>query len=182
MHNSITNLKPNNLLIAALIDTKLGTMLAIASDNNLYLLEFTDYHKLKNRIKRLEIKTKQRIVFGENLITKQITTELNQYFNKELTIFKTPIYLLGTDFQKTMWQELLKIPLGKVTSYLNIAKTLNIPHGARAIASANGANQLAIIVPCHRVISSSGHLTGYAGGLARKQWLIEHEANFNKDI
>ena len=89
--------------------------------------------------------------------------------------FNTPIVMLGSDFQKSVWHELIKIPPGETRSYTDIAKRIKQPSACRAVARANGANQLAVIIPCHRVINSDGELGGYGGGLTRKAWLINHE-------
>ncbi len=102
--------------------------------------------------------------------------QLQEYFEGKRTTFELKLNPSGTDFQKKVWQELLKIPFGKTLSYLDIAKRLGDPKTIRAAASANGKNPLWIIVPCHRVIGSDGSLTGYAGGLWRKKWLLEHES------
>ncbi len=102
--------------------------------------------------------------------------QLQEYFKGERTAFELKLNPQGTEFQKKVWQELLKIPFGKTLSYLDIAKRLGDPKTIRAAASANGKNPLWIIVPCHRVIGSDGSLTGYAGGLWRKKWLLEHES------
>ncbi len=98
-----------------------------------------------------------------------------QYFTGSLRLFRTPLELLGTPFQKKVWHELMSIPYGVQRSYAAQARAIGAPDAIRAVARANGANQLAIIVPCHRVVGSNGDLTGYAGGLARKEWLLEHE-------
>lgn len=101
--------------------------------------------------------------------------QVEAYFNKERTQFDLKLNPQGTDFQKRVWNMLLSIPFGKTTTYLEMAKKLGDPKCIRAAASANGKNPLWIIVPCHRVIGSDGSLTGYAGGLWRKQKLLEHE-------
>ncbi|MBG6131468.1 methylated-DNA-[protein]-cysteine S-methyltransferase [Aquimarina sp. EL_43] len=101
--------------------------------------------------------------------------QLKEYFDGQRTDFELTLNPSGTDFQKKVWAELLKIPFGKTVSYLDIAKKLGDPKTIRAAASANGKNPLWIIVPCHRVIGSDGSLTGYAGGLWRKKWLLDHE-------
>ncbi|WP_108868006.1 methylated-DNA--[protein]-cysteine S-methyltransferase [Aquimarina aquimarini] len=101
--------------------------------------------------------------------------QLQEYFEGQRTDFDLSLNPIGTDFQKKVWGELLKIPFGKTVSYLDIAKRLGDPKSIRAAASANGKNPLWIIVPCHRVIGSDGALTGYAGGLWRKKWLLDHE-------
>lgn len=102
-------------------------------------------------------------------------SQLQEYFDGQRTSFNLILNPSGTDFQKKVWDELLKIPFGKTVSYLDIAKRLGDPKTIRAAASANGKNPLWIIVPCHRVIGSDGSLTGYAGGLWRKKWLLDHE-------
>jgi methylated-DNA-[protein]-cysteine S-methyltransferase len=102
--------------------------------------------------------------------------QLKEYFNGERKDFDLILNPEGTDFQKSVWDALLKIPFGKTVSYLDLSKTLGNVKAIRAVAAANGKNPLWIIVPCHRVIGSDGSLTGYAGGLHRKKWLLEHES------
>lgn len=102
--------------------------------------------------------------------------QLQEYFSGERTIFSIELNPEGTDFQKKVWKGLLEIPYGKTCSYLELSKVLGDPKAIRAVAAANGKNPLWIIVPCHRVIGSDGSLTGYAGGLHRKKWLLEHES------
>ncbi|QIE59974.1 methylated-DNA--[protein]-cysteine S-methyltransferase [Rasiella rasia] len=102
--------------------------------------------------------------------------ELEEYFSKTRTQFSFQLNPQGTDFQKKVWNELLSIPFGKTTSYQQMANQLGDPKVIRAAASANGKNPVAIVVPCHRVIGSDGSLTGYAGGLHRKKWLLDHES------
>lgn len=107
------------------------------------------------------------------------TTQLQEYFEKKRTSFSFLINPSGTAFQQKVWQELLTIPYGKTYSYLELSKKLGDVKAIRAVAAANGKNPLWIVVPCHRVIGSDGSLTGYAGGLWRKKWLLDHE-NPNK--
>ena len=106
--------------------------------------------------------------------------EVNEYFDGKREVFTLDLNPEGTDFQKKVWDALLTIPFGKTTSYLELSKTLGDVKAIRAVAAANGKNPLWIIVPCHRVIGSDGSLTGYAGGLHRKQWLLEHESPFKQ--
>jgi len=101
--------------------------------------------------------------------------QLQEYFNGQRENFTLDLNPQGTDFQKRVWEALLEIPYGKTTSYLELSKTLGDVKAIRAVAAANGKNPLWIVVPCHRVIGSDGSLTGYAGGLRRKKWLIDHE-------
>lgn len=106
--------------------------------------------------------------------------QLDEYFKGERTQFSLKLNPQGTDFQKRVWKALLDIPYGKTTSYLQLSKNLGDVKAIRAVANANGKNPLWIIVPCHRVIGSDGSLTGYAGGLHRKQWLLEHESPYKQ--
>lgn len=106
--------------------------------------------------------------------------QLNEYFDGERKKFDLNLNPQGTDFQKRVWDELLHIPYGKTLSYLNLSKKLGDVKAIRAVANANGKNPLWIIVPCHRVIGGDGSLTGYAGGLHRKQWLLEHESPYKQ--
>ncbi|WP_428223761.1 methylated-DNA--[protein]-cysteine S-methyltransferase [Flavobacterium sp.] len=110
---------------------------------------------------------------------KEAVQQLQEYFEGTRTEFTFKLNPKGTEFQQKVWKELLNIPFGKTTSYLELSKKLGDVKAIRAVASANGKNPLWIVVPCHRVIGSDGSLTGYAGGLWRKQWLLEHE-NPNK--
>jgi methylated-DNA-[protein]-cysteine S-methyltransferase len=102
--------------------------------------------------------------------------QLIQYFNGERRQFDLPLHQPGTPFQQEVWNHLLTIPFGKTISYLDLAKMTGDSKATRAVANANGKNNIAIIIPCHRVIGSNRELTGYAGGLWRKKWLLEHEA------
>ena len=106
---------------------------------------------------------------------KEAVLQLQDYFDGKRTTFTFPLNPSGTDFQKKVWDELLHIPFGKTCSYLDLSKKLGDVKAIRAVASANGKNPLWIVVPCHRVIGTDGSLTGYAGGLWRKKWLLEHE-------
>ncbi|MGB7394901.1 MAG: methylated-DNA--[protein]-cysteine S-methyltransferase [Pricia sp.] len=102
--------------------------------------------------------------------------QLTEYFNGERKVFDIDLNPAGTEFQKKVWKALLEIPYGKTVSYLDLSKTLGDIKAIRAVAAANGKNPLWVVVPCHRVIGSDGSLTGYAGGLHRKKWLLEHES------
>jgi methylated-DNA-[protein]-cysteine S-methyltransferase len=106
---------------------------------------------------------------------KEAAIQLQEYFEGKRTHFTFLLHPSGTEFQKKVWQELLNIPFGKTCSYLELSKKLGDVKAIRAVAAANGKNPLWIVVPCHRVIGANGSLTGYAGGLWRKKWLLEHE-------
>jgi methylated-DNA-[protein]-cysteine S-methyltransferase len=112
----------------------------------------------------------------ETELLKTVAKQLDEYFAGERRNFDFPIKQHGTGFQQEVWQQLLSIPYGTTITYAAQSKQMNSPLAIRAIAAANGKNNLWIVVPCHRVIGSNGTLTGYAGGLWRKQWLLEHEA------
>ena len=113
-------------------------------------------------------------------ILEDCVIQLNEYFEGLRKQFQLKLNPEGTPFQKKVWDELLKIPFGKTISYLELSKKLGDIKAIRAVANANGKNPLWIIVPCHRVIGSDGSLTGYAGGLQRKQWLLEHEGPYKQ--
>lgn len=146
---------------------------------------YRDYFKSPIGILELEAEEQgiTKIDFCEKL--KSITphpllieakSQLTEYFNGNLQHFDLKIIIRGTNFQKSVWGKLLDIPFGQTCSYYDIAKRINNPKAVRAVGNANGKNPIAIIVPCHRVIGLDGRLTGYAGGLARKAWLLQHEA------
>ncbi|WP_306012764.1 MULTISPECIES: methylated-DNA--[protein]-cysteine S-methyltransferase [unclassified Allomuricauda] len=109
-------------------------------------------------------------------VLKDAVEQLEEYFEGNRTVFELQLNPSGTDFQKKVWEALLQIPFGKTISYLELSKQLGDVKAIRAVASANGKNPLWIVVPCHRVIGTNGDLTGYAGGLHRKKWLLEHES------
>ncbi|MDP4282904.1 MAG: methylated-DNA--[protein]-cysteine S-methyltransferase [Bacteroidota bacterium] len=108
--------------------------------------------------------------------------QLDEYFSGKRIHFDLPFQQLGTPFQKKVWDELVNIPFGKPISYLQLARRIGNIKAIRAIGKANGSNRISIIVPCHRVIGSDGSLTGYAGGLWRKQWLLEHENKYANGV
>lgn len=114
------------------------------------------------------------------LVLKECFTQLNEYFEGNRQQFNLKLNPKGTDFQKNVWKQLERIPYGKTISYLELSQQLGDTKAIRAVANANAKNPLWIIVPCHRVIGSNGSLTGYAGGLPRKQWLLEHESPFKQ--
>ena len=165
----------HNVLKASWIDTPLGPMLAIGDDQALYLIEFVDRRGLEKEIERMRKKTKLPIIPGRSNPINQIESEIKEYFSGKIQEFKTPLFLLGSPFQKSVWEQLQKIPRGKTRSYAEIARAIGKPSAFRAVALANGANQFAIVIPCHRVINSNGDLGGYGGGIKRKEWLLNHE-------
>ncbi|MBX9744098.1 MAG: methylated-DNA--[protein]-cysteine S-methyltransferase [Chlamydiales bacterium] len=165
----------NLILKTAQFDMPPGPMMVVASEEAVYLLEFTDRPGLAQEIEFLTKRTASRIVSGQTQAIRSIEKELHQYFEGNLKIFNTPLAPFGSPFRHHVWEELRKIPYGKTISYSELALAIGKPSSRRAVAQANGANQLAIVVPCHRVIYANGQLGGYAGGVERKQWLLGHE-------
>jgi methylated-DNA-[protein]-cysteine S-methyltransferase len=118
---------------------------------------------------------------GNEVLT-EAREELTAYYAGTLKEFKVPVAPHGTPFQQRVWRALLEIPFGETESYGQLARRIGSPNAARAVGLANGRNPIAIIIPCHRVIGSSGALVGYGGGLPRKKWLLEHEARFRAGV
>ena len=144
----------------AYIKTPLGIAKIMGDENGISLISVSDEGDVSSIIP---------IVFQEAV------SQLNDYFEGKRTHFTLKLNPLGTYFQQKVWKGLLEIPFGKTMSYLELSKKLGDVKAIRAVASANGKNPLWIVVPCHRVIGTDGSLTGYAGGLWRKKWLLEHE-------
>jgi methylated-DNA-[protein]-cysteine S-methyltransferase len=172
------------LLSRAIIDTPIGDMLALDSGEGLCALEFTGPEKrlvgLEARLRRWfpphEIADRDTATIG------QTRAWLDKYFaGLSADISGLPLDMRGADFEKRVWAALRDIAPGATTSYGAIAKALGSAGASRAVGAANGANPIAIVVPCHRVIGSSGSLTGYGGGLERKTWLLEHERRWRHE-
>lgn len=159
-------------LVADWLDTPLGGMIAVADDSHLHLLEFTARKALGAELRRLSKAVGGRIGLGRSAITDATEAQLARYFTAESAAFDLPLAMHGTPFLREVWAELRRIPPGATVSYGELAARIGRPTAARAVARANGANQIAIVIPCHRVIGADGSLTGYAGGLWRKQALI----------
>lgn len=146
----------------AWIHCPIGTLKLEGDEQGLSAVSFIDENILETT------------VIPENLA--DACRQLQEYFRNERTSFALQLNPHGTDFQKKVWHQLQTVSFGKTASYLTMAKKLGDPKVIRAAASANGKNPISIIIPCHRVIGSDGSLTGYAGGLYRKKWLLEHES------
>jgi methylated-DNA-[protein]-cysteine S-methyltransferase len=144
------------------IATPLGTLEIKASQLGVSSVIFSD----------LALDDQQRT---QNKITNSCKQQLEEYFSGQRKKFDLPLDQQGTIFQKSVWACLLKIPFGQAASYQDIATMLENPRAVRAVGAANGKNPISIIVPCHRIIGSNKTLTGYAGGLERKSWLLKHE-------
>ncbi len=163
------------VLHARWIETPLGSMLALADDRGLHLLDFVDRRGLERALAVLQRRLRARVLPGEHRYLAQIERELAQYFAGRRQVFDTPVVLTGSPFQATVWTALQGIPAGDTCSYAALAARIGRPTAVRAVGRANGDNRLSIIVPCHRVIGADGALTGYGGGLARKQKLLDLE-------
>lgn len=163
------------LLFSDWIETPLGPMVAVADATHLHLLEFHDRKALPTELESLKRRTRSAIVPGRTAPIDQIEGELKAYFAGKTTSFQTPLAPGGTAFERNVWAQLTKIPVGKTRSYGDIAREVDTIRAVRAVAKANGSNRIAIVIPCHRCIGSDGSLTGYGGGLWRKQWLLRHE-------
>jgi len=157
------------------IDTPLGPMLAIADDTHLHMLEFVERRKLHEHVERYRKQFNATVLPGDTNALKLIKQELADYFSGTSLVFKSKIASAGTEFQNEVWHELRRVPAGVTRSYQEMAERIGRPTAVRAVANANRLNRCAIITPCHRVIGADGTLTGYAGGLWRKQWLLDHE-------
>ena len=169
------NASKAGMLLARWIDTPLGSMLALASDDGLHLLEFTDRRGLEREIARLRKRTGCAVVPGSHKVLDAIAKELGEYFAGQRAQFSVQLAPAGSDFQRKVWNELLEIPPGATRSYSQMAQSIGVPQAVRAIGRANGSNCLAIVIPCHRVIRADGTLCGYGGGIWRKQRLLEIE-------
>lgn len=132
-------------------------------------------------VQRIEWYLNTKIVEGSSTIILEPEKQLNEYFNGIRKAFDLPLFMVGTDFQKSVWYSLLQIPFGKTASYLELSKKLGNEKAIRAIASANSANAISIIIPCHRIIDSNGDLVGYAGGLSAKKKLLILEGLLNSN-
>ena len=157
------------------INTPIGEMLAIATDEAICMLDFVDS---KNWLTDQEILVKHygaTQVDEDSFLLSELEKQLREYFARERKEFSLPLALVGTSFQEEVWKVLQTIPYGEVRSYKEQATAVGNPKGVRAVANANGKNRISIIIPCHRVIGSDGTLTGYASGIERKQFLLDLE-------
>ena len=166
------------LIVTTRILTPLGPMLAGASEDGICLLEFVDRRMLETQLGRLNNLLKAEIVPGFSKHFDGLSMQLEEYFSGKRKVFNIPLVLPGTPFQQKVWAGLQMIPYGSTRSYKEQAELIDQPSAVRAVARANGDNRIAIIIPCHRVISADGRLVGYGGGLWRKQYLLNHEHKF----
>ena len=169
------NSKTQKIIDLKRIETPIGTMYAAATAEGICMLEFTDRKMLETEFKDLAKSLNAIIIQGENPHFIPLEKELAEYFLGKRTEFTVPLSPVGTDFQKSVWKVLMKIPYGETWNYKKQSEVLGDAKKVRAVANANGMNKISILIPCHRVIGSNGTLTGYGGGIWRKQKLLELE-------
>ncbi len=155
--------------------TPLGPMMAGATEEGICLLEFTERRMLESELKDLQRRLQANFVYGINEHIANLERQLKEYFDGRRKTFDVPLVTPGTEFQKSVWRQLVSIPYGHTRSYEDQAIAINNIKAIRAVARANGFNRISIVIPCHRVIGKDGSLTGYGGGLWRKKWLLEFE-------
>jgi AraC family transcriptional regulator of adaptative response/methylated-DNA-[protein]-cysteine methyltransferase len=175
--------KAGNATIAARwIETPIGPMLACATERGVCLLEFVDRRALAAQLTTLRRRMKRPVVPGTNGHIDRLEKELAAYFKTGRPDFSVPLDAPGTAFQEEVWSALRTIPAGETRSYAAIAKTIGRAKSVRAVANANGDNRIAILIPCHRVIGTDGTLTGYGGGLWRKEHLLTLEGSRPQEL
>ena len=166
-------------LVLTRIDTPLGDMVAVTDEVGLHLFEFHDRTALPTEMRRIESRF-GAVVEGTTAASDALQRELAEYFAGTRQTFGARIVHRGSPFTSRVWGALVEIPCGETRSYGQIAERIGQPSAVRAVARANGANQVAILVPCHRVIGADGTLVGYGGKLWRKKWLLDHEQRLSK--
>jgi AraC family transcriptional regulator, regulatory protein of adaptative response / methylated-DNA-[protein]-cysteine methyltransferase len=159
------------------ISTPLGSMVAVADNAAVYLLEFENRVALTGEFRRLE-RDFGPIGLGSTVVLETLVAQLDDYFAGESAAFQIPTIQHGTPFEEAVWKVLERIHPGQTRSYGDIAEELGQPEKSREVGRANGANRISIVVPCHRVIGADGSLVGYGGGLWRKKWLLDHERQY----
>ena len=164
-----------DLLRADWVETPIGAMLAVADAHALHMLEFFDRKALASELTRLRIAARSSITFGRLPRSTGSRRSCGPISPGGRGTSRPPLALHGSEFTRLAWDALVAIPPGVTRSYSEVATRISRPSAVRAVARANGANQISIVIPCHRVIGADGTLTGYGGGLWRKRWLIEHE-------
>jgi AraC family transcriptional regulator, regulatory protein of adaptative response / methylated-DNA-[protein]-cysteine methyltransferase len=170
--NRATDVEP---VVTSRLLTPLGPMIAGATSEGICLLEFADRRMLETQLERVRKWFGAAAVPGSNSHLEKLKHELDSYFTGTLREFTVPLVIRGTDFQVAAWSQLLEIPYGETISYEAQARAMSRPGAQRAVGKANGDNRMAIIIPCHRVVRSDGHLCGYGGGLWRKKFLLDLE-------
>ncbi len=158
--------------------TRFAEFILGSFDNKLCMVDYR-YRKMRKTVDD-RIKKALNAEYAEQSddVLEKTKQQLNEYFLCERKEFDIPLLTVGTDFQKSIWNALMKVPYGYTSTYLELAKEINNPKAVRAVANANGANSIGIIIPCHRIIGTNGELTGYAGGLPLKKRLLKLEEHW----
>jgi len=167
------------MIFTRIIETPIGNMIAGSTRDGICLLEYTDRKMLNTEYKLLTKYLGMELGEGSTDHIIKLFRQLTEYFDGKRKEFNVPLVLTGTDFQKQVWNELMRIPFGTTRSYTGQAEVVGGSSSVRAVANANGMNKIEIVIPCHRVIGENGHLTGYGGGLWRKKWLLDHEKKYS---
>ncbi|WP_392566131.1 methylated-DNA--[protein]-cysteine S-methyltransferase [Utexia brackfieldae] len=175
---SPSQVKTDQRILLHRIETPIGAMFTAATEKGICLLEFLDQKQLESELKTISLQFKAVIVPGENSHIMQLKQELAEYFQGHRIHFDVALDTAGTPFQQLVWQTLQQIPYGETCSYQQEANQMDKPTAVRAVANANGKNRISIVIPCHRVIGTDGTLTGYAGGVWRKRWLLALEQQY----
>ncbi len=172
---SASNSKDKNVVNIIRFSSPIGSLIACATDVGICYLGFIGQEKFETHMEEI-LKCNNAIMLpGINVHLEQLQKELSAYFIGDMKEFSVKLDMVGTEFRKSVWNQLKGIPYGDIITYRNQAISMNNIKAIRAIASANGENKISIIIPCHRVIGSNGKLTGYAGGLHKKKWLLDFE-------
>jgi AraC family transcriptional regulator of adaptative response/methylated-DNA-[protein]-cysteine methyltransferase len=169
------DVKDKNVINIVRFSSKVGPMFACATDKGICLLEFTDRIMLETEFQDLCKRLNAVILPGKNKFLDQVQIEFSEYLDGKRKTFTVPLDTPGTEFQQKVWKILQEIPYGETRSYKEQAIRIGNTKAIRAVAGANGANRVAVIIPCHRVIGSNRDLIGYGGGLSRKKWLLDLE-------
>ena len=164
-----------NIINTQRYDSPCGMLLLGSFNDRLCLCDWQAGKHGERVVGRLKSALQADFEDGASAVIERAAAQLDEFFSGERREFDVPLLSIGTDFQKKVWNELLKIPYGKTVSYGELARRIGVPKAVRAVAAANGANAVSIFIPCHRVIGGDGSLTGYAGGLAVKKLLLDLE-------
>lgn len=157
-------------------DSPCGRLMLASFSGRLCLCDWLQAKHRTTIDKRLQTALKAQYAGGTSEVLEEAERQLDEYFARRRTSFDLPLTLTGTDFQKRVWERLRRLPYGATASYASLAQALGQPKAVRAVANANGANPIAIVIPCHRIIGADGTLTGYAGGLDAKRYLLQMES------
>jgi len=166
-----------NIIATTVIATPIGKMFAASTNKGICMLTFYNEKTIPKLLEKLKKFFDADIMSAQNIHFDTLKKELDEYFEGKREVFEVPLQLLGTPFQISVWKILQAIPYANTISYAEQAVLINNPKAVRAVASANANNLIAIVIPCHRVIGKNGKLTGYAGGIDKKEFLLDLEKN-----